>query len=65
MNSNPFMEQKFSNSHSANHEISHILWNWKVHYAVYRLLPLGPVLDQMSFLSRISIRPILKVTLRL
>ena len=59
------MEQNVSNSHSANHEISHVLWNWKVHYAVYRHLPLGPVLNQMNSVHPVSIRPILKLTLHL
>jgi len=57
------MEQNFSSSHSANRENSHVLWNWKVHYAVHRHLPLSPVLNQMNSICPISIKPILKLTL--
>jgi hypothetical protein len=37
-----------ANSHSANQEILHLLWNLKVHYHVHKGLPLGHVMWVMS-----------------
>ena len=37
-----------ANRFSANQEISHILWNLKVHYHIQKYLPPVPILSQID-----------------
>jgi len=56
------MEQNFSGSHSANHEISQHFMELKASLCCSQALAIGPVLNQMNSIRPISISIILKLT---